>query len=349
MSSTNVVREQLSFADVDALRGLSGPSGRYLRTLADIAGVSLSQMGNRITLTGAPAPVRAAKRALEQLYLIAQQGEPIDEEDVGRAAQWNLKDPSARADHLPDEGIVLPGRDRPIVPKTPNQRTYLHAIRQHSIVFGVGPAGTGKTYVAMAMAVAAFRDRQVRRIVLTRPAVEAGEKLGYLPGTLAEKVHPYLRPLYDALHDMMDFDEALRHIERDAIEVAPLAFMRGRTLHDSFVILDEAQNTTVEQMKMFLTRLGEHSRAVVTGDITQIDLPSRVESGLVHSLRLLGSVDGIATVRFDASDVLRHKLVQRIVLAYEAEQPSREAAGGRYAGPANEDSDRDKHDRGGDD
>jgi phosphate starvation-inducible protein PhoH and related proteins len=336
MSSPNEVREQLSFADVDALRGLAGPAGCYLRALADKAGIGLSQMGNRITLTGAPAPVRAAKRALEQLYLVAQQGEPIEEQDVGRAAEWNLKDPSARADHLPAEGIVLPGRDRPIVPKTPNQREYLRAIRQHAIVFGAGPAGTGKTYVAMAMAVAAYRDRQVRRIVLTRPAVEAGEKLGYLPGTIAEKVHPYLRPLYDALHDMMDFDEVLRLIERDVIEVAPLAFMRGRTLHDSFVILDEAQNTTVEQMKMFLTRLGEHSRAVVTGDITQIDLPPRVESGLVHALRLLRSVDGIGAVHFDASDVLRHKLVQRIVLAYEAQSPhGRQADRYRYT-PAND-------------
>src|SRR5208337_2111988 len=206
---------------------------------------------------------------------------------------------------------------RRISPKSLNQKRYIEAMRTHDIVFGVGPAGTGKTYLAMAMAVAALMNQEFTRIVLTRPAVEAGEKLGFLPGDLAEKVNPYLRPLYDAMHDMMDFEKASRLVERGIIEVAPLAFMRGRTLNDSFVILDEAQNTTSEQMKMFVTRLGFNSKAVITGDVTQIDLPTARRSGLIEAVEILQGVNGLAFVHFDESDVVRHHLVQRIIRAYD--------------------------------
>ena len=268
-------------------------------------------------LKGGKEAVRVAKRTLEQVYLVAQGGGEVDEGDMVRAASWNQRDPSARADRLNEGAIRLPKRKKTIVAKTPKQKDYISALRRASVVFGIGPAGTGKTYLAMAMAVAALKAHRVRRIVLTRPAVEAGEKLGYLPGTIAEKVNPYLRPLYDALHDMLDFEEVDRLISQDVVEVAPLAFMRGRTLNECFVILDEAQNTTVDQMKMFLTRLGEHSQAVITGDITQTDLPTATTSGLVHAEKVLAKVDGIAFIRFGASDVLRHPLVQKIVQAYE--------------------------------
>jgi phosphate starvation-inducible PhoH-like protein len=211
---------------------------------------------------------------------------------------------------------VSPGK-RPITPKTLGQKEYVQAIRSHDIVFGIGPAGTGKTYLAMAMAVAAFHKKEVRRIILARPAVEAGEKLGFLPGDLYEKVNPYLRPLHDALHDMIDLEKASRMIQRGDIEVAPLAFMRGRTLNDSFVILDEAQNTTSDQMKMFLTRLGYSSKAVITGDITQIDLPEGTLSGLVEAREILGHIEGIAVTMFTEQDVVRHPLVQEIIKAYE--------------------------------
>ncbi len=318
-------KEQLAFADIDALRMLIGPRGAHLRKLGQEMGVRIDQRGNRITIEGAGAAVRAAKRALEQIYLVAQGGASIEASDVVRAARWNHRSEDARADALPSEGIVLPGRNRTIIPKTENQRAYLRAMRQHNLVFGVGPAGTGKTYLAMAMAVASLLDRRVRRIILTRPAVEAGENLGFLPGTLAEKVSPYLRPLYDALHDLMDFEEAQRLMAGDVVEVAPLAFMRGRTLREAFVILDEAQNTSHDQMKMFLTRLGEHSQAVVTGDLTQVDLPRPDQSGLVHALGVLDGVEGISAVHFTAGDVLRHELVQRIVRAYERDQAAKRA------------------------
>jgi phosphate starvation-inducible PhoH-like protein len=220
----------------------------------------------------------------------------------------------------------VPARGRTIVPKSVAQRRYVQAIRGHDLTFGIGPAGTGKTYLAMAMAVGALIERRVKRIILARPAVEAGEKLGFLPGDLAEKVNPYLRPLYDALHDIMDFDKAQALLSRGQIEVAPLAFMRGRTLSDAFVILDEAQNATSEQMRMFLTRLGLGSRAVVTGDVTQVDLPSGATSGLAEARDLLAGVPGIAFCEFSDVDVVRHPLVQRIVLAYEARDGERKRA-----------------------
>src|SRR5204862_240493 len=224
-----------------------------------------------------------------------------------------------------------PGGKRRVAPKTVNQGRYLDAIEQHDIVFGIGPAGTGKTYLAMAQAVAFLLAKKVTRIILARPAVEAGEKLGFLPGDLQEKVNPYLRPLYDALYDMLDTERVARYIERGTIEIAPIAFMRGRTLNDSFVILDEAQNTTSEQMKMFLTRLGFGSKAVITGDITQIDLPAGRLSGLIEAMKVVNAIDGISFVYFDDRDVVRHKLVQQIVKAYEAFTTTTAGAGGRPA------------------
>jgi phosphate starvation-inducible PhoH-like protein len=218
--------------------------------------------------------------------------------------------------------VLVSARHRVIAPKGVAQKRYLEVIRDHDVVFGIGPAGTGKTYLAMAMAVSALMQRKVKRIILTRPAVEAGEKLGFLPGDLAEKVNPYLRPLYDAMHDMMDLDKAQALIQRGSIEVAPLAFMRGRTLNDSFVILDEAQNTTAEQMKMFLTRLGYESKAVITGDVTQVDLPEGRKSGLSDAIHLLSGVEGIAFVNFTDVDVVRHPLVAKIVRAYDARDSS---------------------------
>jgi phosphate starvation-inducible PhoH-like protein len=226
--------------------------------------------------------------------------------------------PEVRLRDVFHDVVLVSARHRVIAPKGLAQKKYVEAIRDHDVVFGIGPAGTGKTYLAMAMAVAALTSRQIKRIILTRPAVEAGEKLGFLPGDLAEKVNPYLRPLYDAMHDMMDMDKAQALIQRGQIEVAPLAFMRGRTLNDSFVILDEAQNTTPEQMKMFLTRLGFDSKAVITGDVTQVDLPEGRKSGLSDAVQLLGGVDGIKFCTFTDVDVVRHPLVARIVRAYDA-------------------------------
>jgi phosphate starvation-inducible PhoH-like protein len=246
-------------------------------------------------------------------------GNDLQPRDVREAVRLATQSPETSLGEVYEDVLAAVGARRRIAAKNLSQRRYVDAIRSHDLVFAIGPAGTGKTYLAMAMAVSALNRHEVSRVILARPAVEAGEKLGFLPGSMAEKVNPYLRPLYDALHDMMDFDKAARLMERGAIEVAPLAFMRGRTLNDSFVILDEAQNTTGEQMKMFLTRLGFNSKAVVTGDITQIDLPTDKRSGLVEAARILEGVEGIAFMRFTDADVVRHPLVQSIVRAYESD------------------------------
>jgi len=255
---------------------------------------------------------------LGQLTSMMDEGYKLGKGDVKTAAQLVSQDENVELSEYFLRGTARTSGKRQVMPKSVNQRRYLDAIEKHDIVFGIGPAGTGKTYLAMAQAVAYLLAKRVSRIVLARPAVEAGEKLGFLPGDLQEKVNPYLRPLYDALYDMMEVERADRLLERGTIEVAPIAFMRGRTLNDAFVILDEAQNTTSEQMKMFLTRLGFGSKAVVTGDITQIDLPTGRTSGLIEAMKVVGNVEGIAFVRFDEKDVVRHALVQQIVKAYDA-------------------------------
>jgi phosphate starvation-inducible PhoH-like protein len=265
-------------------------------------------------------------RVVGQLAALMREGYKLSNADVKTASALVAQDETVDLrDHFLKGSLTAAGRRR-VAPKTVTQRRYLEAIEQNDIVFGIGPAGTGKTYLAMAQAVAFLVAKKVSRIILARPAVEAGEKLGFLPGDLQEKVNPYLRPLYDALYDMLDVERVARYIERGTIEIAPIAFMRGRTLNDSFVILDEAQNTTSEQMKMFLTRLGFGAKAVITGDITQIDLPAGRTSGLIEAMKVVGGIEGIAFVRFDERDVVRHKLVQHIVKAYEAYSNSNGAA-----------------------
>jgi len=281
-------------------------------------GIEAHARGNEVRLLGAEAPVKLAQNVLQQLYDILRSGRAVHARDVGAAIDMVEEKPDVDLQDIYEDVLRSVGSRRKIRAKNLSQRRYVELIRTHDITVSIGPAGTGKTYLAMAMAIAALNRKEVTRVILTRPAVEAGERLGFLPGDLTEKVDPYMRPLYDALHDMMDFEKIGRLSERGVIEVAPLAFMRGRTLNDSFVILDEAQNTTGEQMKMFLTRLGFGSKAVITGDITQVDLPAGKESGLVEAQRVLRGVEGIGIQRFSRSDVVRHPLVQSIVEAYEA-------------------------------
>jgi phosphate starvation-inducible PhoH-like protein len=306
-----------------SLRELVGARDGHLRLIESHFGVEISARGREITIQGEPAKVDLVADLLARLADLVEQGQSLSENDLLYAARRIEEDGGA------DGGRLLPAAVRPsgkkgVTPRSPNQARYLEAIRTHDMVFGIGPAGTGKTYLAVAMALAFLHERKVERIVLARPAVEAGERLGFLPGDMAQKVEPYLRPLYDAIFDLQLKDEADRLIERGIIEIAPLAFMRGRSLNDAFVILDEAQNTSSEQMKMFLTRIGARSKAVITGDITQIDLPAGKVSGLVESQTVVGSVPGIAFVYLDEKDVVRHPLVQRIILAYEAHQRPRE-------------------------
>ncbi|MDJ0869880.1 MAG: PhoH family protein [Myxococcota bacterium] len=303
---------------------LYGDKEQTLRILEQELGIAVRARGNEVRLVGDPERVAAARRVLEELYGWLREGNPIAPRDVTAAARLAAGRPDVELGDVYEELLGAVHSRRPIRAKNLSQRRYIELIREHDLVFAVGPAGTGKTYLAMAAAVAALNRREVSRVILTRPAVEAGERLGFLPGTMAEKVNPYLRPLYDALHDMMAFDKAEKLMERGVIEVAPLAFMRGRTLNDSFVILDEAQNTTSEQMKMFLTRLGYDSKAIVTGDVTQIDLPTEKTSGLVEALGILDRVDGIGFMHFTEADVVRHPLVQSIIRAYERSAPSDE-------------------------
>ncbi|HOU94859.1 MAG TPA: PhoH family protein, partial [Polyangiaceae bacterium] len=296
---------------------LTGPHGALLTEVARQSGAGISLRGNLVLVSGAEHDVAVAHRFLSDAVEVLERGGDVTAEDVGRALRELRADPGATLSSLLDDAVVVSPRRRAVVPKTPGQREYLRTIRSHDLTFGIGPAGTGKTYLAMAVAASDLMQRRVKRIILTRPAVEAGEKLGFLPGDLAEKVNPYLRPLYDALHDMLEYDRAQQLRERGQIEVAPLAFMRGRTLNDSFVILDEAQNATSEQMRMFLTRLGYRSKAVVTGDVTQTDLPAGARSGLREARALLAGIPGIGVVSFTEADVVRHPLVQRIIVAYE--------------------------------
>ena len=316
-SSTVKTKAELAVADTGALTTIMGARGDQLRQIARAYGVEAGVRGNVIHIAGNQRDVGAAERFLTDLADVIAAGTELSPHDVARAIATLREHPGATLREIFEDVILIPARHKPITAKSVAQKRYLSAIRSHDLTFGIGPAGTGKTYLAMAMAVQALLERRIKRIILCRPAVEAGEKLGFLPGDLAEKVNPYLRPLYDALYDMMDADKAGGLVTRGLIEVAPLAFMRGRTLNDSFVILDEAQNTTSDQMRMFLTRLGYSSKAVVTGDVTQVDLPSGQRSGLAEARELLQDIEGIAFSTFTEVDVVRHPLVQRIIVAYD--------------------------------
>jgi len=311
----------LTFSDLDLSRQLFGEHNRNLRKIAEAVDVKINARGTSVFISGDEIDVNLAKTVLEQLYGLLKEKYPIYENDVDYAIRVLSENDSARLKDIFLDTVFITSKKRSITPKSRAQKIYIDAIRSYDIVFGIGPAGTGKTYLAMAMAVAALSKKIVSRIILTRPAVEAGEALGFLPGDLAEKVDPYLRPLYDALHDMMQYEKISNLLQQGIIEVAPLAFMRGRTLNDSFIILDEAQNTTSEQMKMFLTRIGFSSKAVITGDITQIDLPVDRPSGLIQAKNILQEIEGIEFVFFSKQDVVRHKLVQEIIRAYEGLEP----------------------------
>src|SRR5688500_14376872 len=302
----------------EGAESLFGNYDENLKHLEGLFSVRIRTSGQELIVEGESADVARAERVLDQLSSLIRGGYKLAKGDVKTAAQLVAQDDTVELTDYFLRGAPRTSGKRQVLPKTVNQRRYLDAIEQHDIVFGIGPAGTGKTYLAMAQAVSFLLAKRVTRIILARPAVDAGEKLGFLPGDLQEKVNPYLRPLYDALYDMLEPERVERLLERGVIEVAPIAFMRGRTLNDAFVILDEAQNTTSEQMKMFLTRLGFGSKAVVTGDVTQIDLPSGRMSGLVEALKVVADIQGIGTIHFDDRDVVRHTLVQQIVKAYEA-------------------------------
>ena len=313
---TEATTRSLEVVDRELVLRLSGPGGAHLRVLEREFGVVLGLRGNELMFSGEGGLVARAEEVTTELLHVLESRE-LTELELGRAARIAVRNPRAQLRDLFDDVVLVTSHRKTISPKGIAQQFYTHSIRRNDIVFGVGPAGTGKTYLAMAMAVKALQEQRVKKIILTRPAVEAGEKLGFLPGDLAEKVNPYLRPLYDALYDMMDIERVGVMVERGIIEVAPLAFMRGRTLSGSFVILDEAQNTTRQQMKMFLTRIGFDSQAVITGDRTQVDLPRGEGSGLDDAVSLLEGIEGIDVVRFSDEDVVRHPLVQRIIRAYE--------------------------------
>jgi len=317
----------LEFKDNALLAQLAGEHNANLRIIERALDVRIHLRGNQLTLQGSPHDVDVASRVLKELYSLLEAGLPIYPSDVESAIQIISANDRTRLKDIFLDQIYITSRKRIITPKSIAQKKYIDAIRSNDIVFGIGPAGTGKTYLAMAMAVSTLVAKKVGRIILVRPAVEAGEKLGFLPGDLVEKVNPYLRPLYDALYDMMDLEQASKLVQRGVIEVAPLAFMRGRTLNDSFVILDEGQNTTSDQMKMFLTRLGATSKAVITGDITQIDLPNGKVSGLIEAKDLLKGIKGIEFVFFSEKDVVRHRLVQEIIKAYEAKDKEKKREG----------------------
>ena len=302
---------------------LFGSFDENIRQLEKEFGVNILNRGSDLKVSGDIESVSAAVRAIGGLLTLINKGEPLNSQNVNYVISLVKDGNEDKLGEISGDCICITTKGRPVKPKTLGQKKYIDAIKQNTIVFGVGPAGTGKTYLAVAMAVNAFRAKEITRIILTRPAVEAGEKLGFLPGDLQQKVDPYLRPLYDALFDMLGAESFQKYQEKGNIEVAPLAYMRGRTLDDSFIILDEAQNTTPEQMKMFLTRLGVNSKIVVTGDITQIDLPDGKKSGLVEATKILKNVDDIQTVRFSEKDVVRHRLVMDIIKAYEKNEEAR--------------------------
>ena len=309
---------QLSFDDVERTRMLFGEHNCHLQRIASALDLDINTRGGAVTIRGDAIAAALAENILKQLDELIRDGYPVYINDIDYAIRILSADDRVRLKDIFLDTVYITSKKRSITPKNPAQKNYIDAMRRFDIVFGIGPAGTGKTYLAMAMAVAALSKGVVSRIILTRPAVEAGETLGFLPGDLTEKVDPYLRPLYDALHDMMRFEKVSNLMQQGVIEVAPIAFMRGRTLNDAYVILDEAQNTTSEQMKMFLTRIGFNSKAVITGDITQVDLPSAKTSGLIEANRILQNIDGIKFVFFSNTDVVRHRLVQDIIRAYDA-------------------------------
>ncbi len=313
----DIKTKRLTFDSNELVRSLYGENNGNLGLIGKRLGIAINMRGNELTLRGAPSDLEVAENLLTQLYGLLKEGYPIYERDVDYSLRILESDHKSQLKPIFLDRVYIPSKKRAITPKSINQKNYIDSIRKYDIVIGIGPAGTGKTYLAMAMAISSLMKKEINRVVLARPAVEAGEKLGFLPGDLYEKVNPYLRPLYDALHDMMDFGDASRLIQSGVIEVAPLAFMRGRTLNDSFIILDEAQNATPEQMKMFLTRLGFSSKTVITGDITQTDLPEGKTSGLIQARDILAHIADIKFVYFGREDVVRHPLVQEIIDAYE--------------------------------
>ncbi|GBC63715.1 phosphate starvation-inducible protein PhoH [Desulfonema ishimotonii] len=314
---SDIVKKKLTLSDIELSRQLFGEHNRNLQRIANATDVTIDTRGNTVLIRGDAIAADLAMNLIQQLYGLMKEGYPVYPSDIDYAVSVLSSDDRVQLRDIFLDTVFITSKKRSIAPKSRSQKAYIDAMRQFDIAFGIGPAGTGKTYLAMAMAVAALSKGIVSRIVLTRPAVEAGEALGFLPGDLTEKVDPYLRPLYDALHDMMRFEKVSALMQQGAIEVAPLAFMRGRTLNDAFVILDEAQNTTSEQMKMFLTRIGFNSKAVITGDVTQIDLPATRKSGLVEAQAILQDIEGIQFVFFSKTDVVRHRLVQEIIRAYE--------------------------------
>lgn len=333
-----LVQDRYTVENGTPLCGLFGPRDENLRLIEGILDVRIVARGNELLISGEAEAVSTARKVLSDLVGICHRRPYVTPQEVRYAVQLAAGESNARLEAIQGDVVAITARGKHISPKTMGQKLYVDAIRRNGIVFGIGPAGTGKTYLAMAMAVKALKSKQVSRLILTRPAVEAGENLGFLPGDLQEKVDPYLRPLYDALYDIMGVETFQRFMERGLIEVAPLAYMRGRTLDDAFIILDEAQNTTPEQMKMFLTRMGFGSQIVVTGDITQVDLPEGKFSGLVEVQRILANVPGVAFVYLDEKDVVRHELVQRIIKAYESyEARTRHSQEG--AAPTSTDSD----------
>jgi phosphate starvation-inducible PhoH-like protein len=313
-------RQRYSFEPSDSglAQALFGHQNKHLQQIGKLTGTRITSKGSTAIIEGQGDGLGLAVRLFEELHALLQKSFPLRALDIEYAERILRMDRSARLVDIFLDTVTVTARNRSIAPKSLAQKAYLDAMRGNDVVFGVGPAGTGKTYLAMAMAVAQLKKKEISRIVLVRPAVEAGEKLGFLPGDIAEKVNPYLRPLYDALYDLMALERGQALIDHNVIEVAPLAFMRGRTLNDAFVILDEAQNTTPEQMKMFLTRLGFGSCAVITGDVTQVDLPGGRESGLLQAIRVLRGVNGVSFVHFSDMDVVRHPIVQAIVRAYDA-------------------------------
>ena len=314
--TTNRSVLKLTFDDNDLLKILLGEQDTNVKIVEKKLGTQIYVRGNRVTISGDETKTKLTAKLINELYEVIKNGYAVYSSDVDFAIRILLENQSVNLKEVFLDFIPIATKKKIITPKSLNQKNYSNAIRNYDIVIAIGPAGTGKTYLAMAMAVAALLNKEVERIILARPAVEAGEKLGFLPGDIVEKVNPYLRPLYDALHDMMDFEKATRLIQHGIIEVAPLAFMRGRTLNNSFIILDEAQNTTSEQMMMFLTRMGFDSKVVITGDITQVDLPAAKTSGLIEIQEILNLISGIQFIYFSSIDVVRHPLVQEIIDAY---------------------------------